>query len=185
MAVGSPERVTSVSDQSLASYEARCLRGKEDHGILRPPPVLPSCRAGPRPNSPGRSIYQVLLRRTARLVAITDGANGCWVLAKSYRQPVHVPALRVRPVDTSCCGDGFHGGYSAAWVFGYRRLDAIRFAIVAAGLKATRMGTGDALPSRADVEARLELSWRDPDPRHESGRRRRRMLGNAQVQGAR
>ena len=90
-----------------------------------------------------------------KLAAITDGAHGCWV-ATSDRGPVeHIAAYEVVPVDTTGCGDVFHGAYAAALAFGYPILGAIRFATVAAALKASRLGTREGLPHREEVEARL------------------------------
>jgi sugar/nucleoside kinase (ribokinase family) len=90
-----------------------------------------------------------------KLVAVTDGSNGCWVTTDHARDVLHVPAYPVTPVDTTGCGDVFHGAYAAALAFGYPALGAIRFASVVAALKATHLGTRQAIPSRADVEARL------------------------------
>ncbi len=90
-----------------------------------------------------------------KLAAITDGARGCWVTTSETGPVEHISAYVVVPVDTTGCGDVFHGAYAAALAFGYPILKAIRFATVAAALKASRLGTREGLPHRAEVEARL------------------------------
>ena len=90
-----------------------------------------------------------------QIVAITTGSTGCWVVTKGPHEAVHIPAHPVEVVETRGCGDVFHGAYAAALAFGYPILGAIRFATVAAGLKATQFGTRQGLPTRADVEALL------------------------------
>ena len=98
-------------------------------------------------------------RRT--LLAITDGEDGCWVMTRNCREAVHVPAYQVVAVDTTGCGDVFHGAYAAALAFRYETLRAVQFASVAAGLKAAHRGTREALPSRTDVESRLSVGDRN------------------------
>jgi sulfofructose kinase len=95
-----------------------------------------------------------------KLVAITDGASGCWVMTSDNPELVRVPAYEVIPLDTTGCGDVFHGAYAAALAFGYPLLGAIGFANIAAALKATRKGTRQALPTRAEVESHLSIDDR-------------------------
>jgi ribokinase len=104
-----------------------------------------------------RASIRALWNEGRKLVAVTDGANGCWVATSSSRDVLHVPAFHVTPVDTTGCGDVFHGAYAAALAFGYPLLGAIDFANVAAALKAAQMGTRQGIPSRADVEALLSM----------------------------
>ena len=52
-----------------------------------------------------------------KVVAITCGAEGCWYLDDAAPfSPQHQPAFRVTVVDTTGCGDVFHGAYAAALV---------------------------------------------------------------------
>ena len=49
------------------------------------------------------------------VVAVTCGAAGCWYLSRENPgRPQHQPALAVEAVDTTGCGDVFHGAYAAA-----------------------------------------------------------------------
>jgi sulfofructose kinase len=61
----------------------------------------------------------------------------------------------VRAVDTTGCGDVFHGAYAAALARGDELGQRIRFAAAAAALKATRPGGQAGIPTRAAVGAFL------------------------------
>ena len=47
-------------------------------------------------------------------VVVTCGEDGCWHLDADGDRPMHQPAFRVPVVDTTGCGDVFHGAYAAA-----------------------------------------------------------------------
>jgi sugar/nucleoside kinase (ribokinase family) len=82
---------------------------------------------------------------------ITAGAQGCWYTA--YDAPVtHVPSLPARVVDTTGCGDVFHGAYAAGIACGEPVAQAIQVATIAAGLKATQIGGRAGIPDRATVD---------------------------------
>jgi sugar/nucleoside kinase (ribokinase family) len=91
-----------------------------------------------------------------QVVVVTGGAEGCWYLAGSPQAgPQHFPAFPVAVVDTTGCGDVFHGAYAAALVRGLDLPERIRFAAAAAALKATRHGGQAGIPTRPAVEAFL------------------------------
>ena len=46
-------------------------------------------------------------------VVVTCGAAGCWVVSAGESQARHFPAFEVETVDTTGCGDTFHGVYAA------------------------------------------------------------------------
>jgi sugar/nucleoside kinase (ribokinase family) len=93
---------------------------------------------------------------TRRVVVVTCGAAGSWFRISRGRTPEHLPAYPVSAVDTTGCGDVFHGAYAAALAFRKDIESAIRFANVAAALKVMVRGTRSGLPSREDVEIRLK-----------------------------
>jgi sugar/nucleoside kinase (ribokinase family) len=75
------------------------------------------------------------------LAAVTCGAKGCYyVTADNPAEPRHQPAFKVKAVDTTGCGDVFHGAYAAALARGMSAPDRIRFAAAAAALKASQSG---------------------------------------------
>jgi sulfofructose kinase len=92
------------------------------------------------------------------VVAVTGGEAGCWVLTSENEDVQHFPAFKVEAVDTTGCGDVFHGAYAAALAQGQEIADCIRFAAAAAALKATKPGGQSGIPTRVEVEEFLK-SW--------------------------
>jgi sulfofructose kinase len=89
-------------------------------------------------------------------VVVTWGARGCWYVgADAPNEARHQPAFRVEVVDTTGCGDVFHGAYAAGLAQGLALPDRIRLAAAVAALKATRPGGQTGIPTRAEVEAFL------------------------------
>jgi sugar/nucleoside kinase (ribokinase family) len=76
-----------------------------------------------------------------QLVAVTCGAKGCfYVTPDNPGRARHQPAFAIKAVDTTGCGDVFHGAYAVALARGMDVPDRIRFAAAAAALKATQSG---------------------------------------------
>lgn len=96
---------------------------------------------------------------------VTAGDEGCWYVLENDSQVHHQPACRVPVVDTTGCGDVFHGAYAAALVRGCSIPRAIEVATVAAGVKATQPGGRRGIPNWATVEHHLETFRSTP---HES-----------------
>ena len=87
-------------------------------------------------------------------VAITAGSNGCWYLGKASPGSMrHRPAFKVDALDTTGCGDVFHGAYALALAEQRSLDDRIAFASAAAALKATRRGGQSTIPTRSRVDA--------------------------------
>jgi sugar/nucleoside kinase (ribokinase family) len=85
--------------------------------------------------------------------AVTDGPRGCWFVEGGRDGQVHYQAaFDVRAVDTTGCGDVFHGAYAAGLLLGMPVSEAIRFAAAAAAIKATRPGGQLGIPDRPTVE---------------------------------
>ena len=77
---------------------------------------------------------------------ITDGNRGCWFNEKD--QPIfHMPAFKVDAVDTTGCGDVFHGAYAAALIRGETIPTAVLQASAAAAIKATKPGGRHGIPN--------------------------------------
>jgi sugar/nucleoside kinase (ribokinase family) len=85
-------------------------------------------------------------------VVITCGADGCWYRGAGDAAARHQPAFAVAVVDTTGCGDVFHGAYAAALARGMQLEERVRFAAAAAALKATRHGGQAGIPTRAATE---------------------------------
>ncbi|WP_017573621.1 ribokinase [Nocardiopsis halotolerans] len=67
----------------------------------------------------------------------------------------HVPAYRVRPVDTTAAGDTFCGSFAVARAEGRTPEEAMRFAAAAAALSVQRHGASSSMATRDEVEALL------------------------------
>ncbi len=87
---------------------------------------------------------------------VTAGEQGCWYADRQTGGEVrHQPAHRVEAVDTTGCGDVFHGAYAAMIARGEPVARAVAVATVAAGLKATQPGGRRGIPDWATVERYL------------------------------
>lgn len=93
------------------------------------------------------------------VVIVTCGAKGCCVLSEEFNhRPVHFSVPPVQTVDTTGCGDVFHGAYAASLAFGMDLQVRIKFATAAAAIKATRHGGQKGIPTRTEVEEFLQKS---------------------------
>ncbi|HUU99185.1 MAG TPA: PfkB family carbohydrate kinase [Phycisphaerae bacterium] len=87
--------------------------------------------------------------------AVTCGADGCWYKAAGSHPPVHQPGFRVDVVDTTGCGDIFHGAYAAMIAKGCPIPDAIRRASAAAAIKAMHTGGRAGAPTLEQLDSFL------------------------------
>jgi sugar/nucleoside kinase (ribokinase family) len=86
-------------------------------------------------------------------LAITDGPHGVyWLEGGEVR---HLPAFKVKVIDSLGAGDAFHGGFTLALAEGRALPDIMRFASATAALKCTKFGGAAGAPTRAEVETFL------------------------------
>ena len=83
-------------------------------------------------------------------LAITDGPKGVYWLERGELR--HLPAFKIKVVDSLGAGDAFHGGFTLALAEGRDLPDILRFASATAALKCTKFGGGSGAPTRAEVE---------------------------------
>lgn len=100
-----------------------------------------------------REGLRIAARTGAGLVAVTLGAQGSVFMIEGVFHSI--PAPRVTVVDTTGCGDVFHGAYALALAEGRAPLDAARFATAAAAVKAQHGGGWRAMPDKKVTEALL------------------------------
>jgi sugar/nucleoside kinase (ribokinase family) len=94
-----------------------------------------------------------LWNRAHEVVTVTCGIEGCWsVRTDNSDEAQHHAAFMVATVDTTGCGDVFHGAYAAALARGCNLEERVRFASAAAALKATNPGAQAGIPTRAQVD---------------------------------
>src|SRR5262249_24501537 len=102
----------------------------------------------------GVSGLQPALKRLAEMsgslfVAATLGSAGA--LAYFHGRFLDSSAFKVECVDTTGCGDAFHGGFIYGLLGGYSVEDTMRFAHAVAGLKCRQVGARNALPTLDEV----------------------------------
>jgi sugar/nucleoside kinase (ribokinase family) len=99
---------------------------------------------------------RVLAARGHACAVVTAGARGAWFSVAGG--PVqHQPAFGVAVVDTTGCGDVFHGAYALCLARGIPLPEAIRLAGAAAALKATRPGGRAGIPTWEALAAFLAV----------------------------
>ena len=108
--------------------------------------------------APVEQTVRRIRRHPAQTVVITCGAEGCWYLGEEIEEPVHQPAYPVPVVDTTGCGDVFHGAYAAALARGLPLAERIRVATATAALKAMHYGGQAGIPDWAAVMQFLHRS---------------------------
>ena len=90
---------------------------------------------------------------TARqAVVVTCGDKGAWHVSSPGQTPRHQPAFEVNVVDTTGCGDVFHGAYAFALARGMDMPQRMRLASAAAAIKATRPGAQRGAPDLPAVQ---------------------------------
>ena len=86
------------------------------------------------------------LETPARITTvITAGANGCW-FKENKQKAYYLSAYPVETVDTTGCGDVFHGAFASAILRHCTVTDAVMQASAAAAVKATRPGGRAGIP---------------------------------------
>lgn len=89
------------------------------------------------------------------LVVVTAGERGSYWWDEETANVAHMPAFRVKTIDTLAAGDIFHGAYALAITEGLPTDAAIRMASAAAALKCGVFGGRLGAPDRTEVAALL------------------------------
>lgn len=105
-----------------------------------------------------------------KVVVVTCGHDGCWYLGEEVEsEPAHQPAFRVEALDTTGCGDVFHGAYVSGLIQELDLPKRVRYASAVAALKATHAGGQQGIPNRSAVEEFLKgkssNEFQDTSPR--------------------
>lgn len=102
------------------------------------------------------TICDRLLRRGAKVVALTMGADGVLVATPDAR--ARIAPHRVEAVDATGAGDAFDGAFLAEWLATGDAFASARFANAAAALSVQGYGAVAPLPRRDAVEALLRTA---------------------------
>lgn len=83
-------------------------------------------------------------------VIVTQGAEGCYVKSREIEKTFS--AEKMESVDTTGAGDAFISTFVSYLLYGYELEEAIRIAMVAAGLSTTREGVISAMVEKDSLE---------------------------------
>lgn len=108
-------------------------------------------------SDPSRMISKLWAPGRAAII-ITVGDEGCWHADHSNGPAQHCPAFLVKIVDTTGCGDVFHGAYAASLARNEPLAERIKIASAAAAIKAKSPGGQAGIPSLAAVREFLKES---------------------------
>jgi ribokinase len=106
-----------------------------------------------------------LLSHGAQAVTVTVGGRGSHTLSRDGEE-FHQPAFSAEVVDTTGCGDVFHGGYIYGLLQRWDLRRTVSFAAACAALKTRALGGRTAIPTLAEVETFLlnaSIEKRNPE----------------------
>jgi ribokinase len=107
--------------------------------------------------SPNGRLQECCRRLKVPIVIVTLGQRGCFL--STAERGFHLPAHRVKAVDTTGAGDAFVGAFAAGLVkFGGDSLQAARYGNAAAALAVTRFGTAQSMPSAREIAPLLRTA---------------------------
>ena len=95
-----------------------------------------------------------LAEKTAAQLIVTDGVYGSWALTENG--VLHQPAFAVAAVDTTGCGDAFHGAYGAGILGGLPLRARLELAAWVASQVALGLGGRNNLPTRDSLR---DMDW--------------------------
>ncbi len=95
-----------------------------------------------------------LIKLGSKAVIVTLGDKGS--ISVSNESYFYQPAFKVKAIDTTGCGDVFHGAFIFGLLQKWDLKESIRFASATAALKCREIGGRTAIPDLRDVEVFLE-----------------------------
>jgi len=101
-------------------------------------------------SDPSLSVKSIL-KEGPEIAVVTDGVNGSWVCTRdvpSFHQPAF---LFPKTVDTTGCGDSYHGAFLAGLVKGFAVEKAAVIASAVSGMNTQRLGGRSGIPTFEEV----------------------------------
>lgn len=99
-------------------------------------------------NTP-EDVLRELAGKTSGQLVVTDGVRGSWALTPDG--VIHQKAFQVEAVDTTGCGDVFHGAYAAGLLEGMPLVERLEFAAWISSIAACYVGGRTGIPSRQQI----------------------------------
>ncbi|MEM2618346.1 MAG: PfkB family carbohydrate kinase [Candidatus Hadarchaeales archaeon] len=100
-----------------------------------------------------KACRKMMSRYENDLVCITMGERGCY--CSTPDESFYQPAFKVKVVDTTGCGDVFHGAFLYGVINNWNPRKIARFASAAAALKCRKLGGRAGIPTLSEVESFL------------------------------
>jgi len=110
-------------------------------------------------SSTAEAVAGLLHNRPARIIVITQGANGCAVY--QHGQTEHIPGFKVEEVDPTGAGDCFDAGFLVRWLAGDSPAEAARFANACGALAVTARGPMAGAQHFDDVVAFIRMQTQE------------------------
>jgi sulfofructose kinase len=92
------------------------------------------------PLEAGKKLYN----RSNKALIVTCGEKGVYIITADGIE--HIPAFRIKPIDTTGAGDVFHGAFLFSLWKGYGIREAVIFSSAVSALKCTKIGGQDGIP---------------------------------------
>lgn len=96
-----------------------------------------------------RALFEEIAPLGGRAAVVTGGAGGSYAVRKG--RSLHQPAYRVEVVDTTGCGDVFHGAFALGVARDWDLERIMPFAAATAALKCRRLGGRAGIPTEPEV----------------------------------
>lgn len=131
------------------------LLGLVDHLIL-PRKLAVQLSGKTHPQKVLRKLWQTAERA---FLGVTFGKEGCWYITADESGKIkHQPIFEVEVLDTTGCGDVFHGAYAWALSQGLPPAERVRLATGVSALQATKLGAQAGVPTLRELNRFLKLA---------------------------
>jgi ribokinase len=104
-----------------------------------------------------RAAFAMRRKVTAKYIVINQGARGAMVY-DGKRCEVISPQYFEKPVDVRASDDAFSAALASEYFAGSNIKEAVKFALLAAGVTAARFGASSSLPTREEL---IEIKSRE------------------------
>ncbi|SIQ42574.1 ribokinase [Halanaerobium kushneri] len=94
--------------------------------------------------------HHELLNMIKEVLIITMGSKGSCLFYEDNK--IHIPALKVKAVDTTGAGDTFVGVFASKLIEGYNYVEAIKYASAASSITVQKHGAQEIMPYKSDID---------------------------------